>query len=104
MPSSRAVSGLMWSWCSPTPGLPGAAPGGAAVAHGARVRVERVPGDAVVLRSDQRVGGDDDVGQVRRRLGALAVDHEVLAVLERLGDVAVAVEPARVGEGGQGLR
>src|SRR3990172_2402980 len=146
MPSSRASSGLMCIWWSPTPGarlgppvgvaevagpdpvpvrdrpgrvvgvarLGGEAivaepllpqrvhavlrlrPGHLDVAHRTFVRVDRGGGDAVVVWADRVVTGDDDVRQVRGRLHRLAVDDQVLAVLDELVLVPVELDAARL--------
>ena len=77
-------------------------PGHLVVGDGANVRVlhllqKHLGGEAVVPGADVRVARDDDVGQVGRRLGRLAVNDEILAMLDGLGDVAVGVQPAAVG-------
>ena len=53
--------------------------------------------NAVVGWSDEWTGRDDHVRQIRRRLDALPMDDEVLAVLNGFRDIAIAVEPATVG-------
>ena len=61
------------------------------------VPVLGVERNAVVVGSDVRIGADDHVGQIRGGLRTFPVHDEVLAVLDRLGQVGVGVQPARIG-------
>src|SRR5208337_1907447 len=72
-------------------------PGQLDVSHLAQVGVGRVARDAVVFGTDVRAGGDDRVGQVGRGLDRLTMNDQVLAVLDRLGDVGIAGQSATVG-------
>ena len=56
--------------------------------------------NAVVIGTDHRIGRNNDVGQIGRGLGTLAMHNEVFAILDRLGDVTVAVQAARIGKEG----
>ena len=72
------------------------APGHLDVADGALVPVLGVGGDAVVLGPHQRIGADDDVGQIGCRFRPFAMHDEVLAVLDRFRHVRVGVHPSCV--------
>ena len=59
-------------------------------------QVEGVERDAEVIWLNQWVRADNDVRQIRRRLGAFTMHDEVFAVLNRFGQIAVSVEPPGV--------
>ena len=68
------------------------------VAYRALIPTHLIFGDAVIIGTHKAAAGDDDVGQVRRRLWSFPVRDHVFAVFNRFRNVAVGSQPAAVGE------
>src|SRR5262245_64827298 len=52
--------------------------------------------NAVILRSNERIGADDDIRQIRSGLGPFTVHDKILAATERGGVVTIGMETPSV--------